>query len=452
MSFPRRVVPSVERYGAEDGQITYGLPEDGRFLAISNSELETAACPHRWMLRHVRHLKTRATYAMDLGTAWDRWMGDVFSWWAMKDQPYPLSGLESCPWCQKDPGCLSCEGTGQSALRRAGRALFDTHHPEAEQMVDTLYRMAEGWLIYHHGGALGRFQVVGVHVRMAREIRAPNGNRLTFALPVVEEAVTVKTPLGLQVQGQRWRLAQPMEKHEIVRMPLYYVGEVDYLLKDRRSAIGYVLDGKSTGQIDRYADAILVDPQLPGYCWLLEAHLDRFGLQGIGGYGYDVTSSTMQRDPELLKGRVTKTDPTPASPGLSRDKRARVPSWRYERAIKAHGFSRSDYLDHLAYLQEYMDPAFYRRRDWFTSSDQQLKSSEVEIRSRAIDLMKRRLLLGRAESLEEVWSAAPRIAVCKLPGSSCPLRSPCAARSLDARTVSDPFEIGIGQTWTSTAT
>lgn len=281
----------IRRY--ESGAL--GLPDHGCFHTITQSSFTAWACARKGWFSEVEGLRSRATPEMHLGTAWDAWKRDVWEWWRVRDEPYPAWGLDRCVGCGGD-GCGRCQYTGVSALARAIEGyeaaveVIGLDPSEVERAADTLRRMADGWLAYYEGGGLQDLAVAGVQVPLARAVPHPRTREPYQPVLYLTEADPVEdvTALGFPVQAARWRLSRTGERGHAVRWPWYQVGALDVVFRHRATSTGYAADDKATGRMAGFADAVRVDPQLPGYCWLLEPHADRFGLSGVGGYFYEL--------------------------------------------------------------------------------------------------------------------------------------------------------------------
>ena len=162
----------ISRY--ESGAL--GLPNHGCYFTITQSQFEQWACARKGWFSAIEGLRTGATMEMHLGTAWDAWKRDVWTWWQERDEPYPTRGLERCVWCD-GPGCERCNHTGQSALEAAARVLeaagLDSWRDDTERFLDVFRRMAEGWLAYFEGGRLQSWEVLGVQLSGARQVMNP---------------------------------------------------------------------------------------------------------------------------------------------------------------------------------------------------------------------------------------------------------------------------------------
>ena len=296
----------IRRY--ESGAL--GLPAHGCYFTISQSQFERWACPRKGWFSEIEGLRTGVTPAMRLGTAWDRWKREVWTWWQERDEPYPERGLERCVWCDGEAGDVGCErcASGESELHRAAVDLQESCEMEPEQvatLLDQLYRMAVGWVAHYEGGALQDLQVMGVQVPLAREVVNPRtGEPYCPVSYLVETEPRAETlPLGFEVLTTHWRLARTGERGHAVRWPYFQVGAIDVLMRDRVTYAGYAVDDKASAGVSKYGDLARIDPQLPGYCWLLEPHLEHFGLKSVAGYFYEVASTRFQQDPEILAPR-----------------------------------------------------------------------------------------------------------------------------------------------------
>lgn len=472
---------TIRRY--ESGAI--GLPDHGCYFTISQSQFEKWACDRRGWFSEVEGLRGRPTVEMHLGTAWDAWKRDVWTWWQERDAPYPASGLDRCVWCAGD-GCDRCDDEGGSALDAAVTGYRETldemgvGFDQAERGEETLRRMAEGWIAFYEGGNLQQYQVSGVQVSLSRIIVNPLTGEpyqpvmyLTDADPMDE-----MTPLGFRVQRHRWRLSRTGEQGYQVRWPWYQIGAIDVVMKHRRTGLGMAVDDKASAGITKYEDAVRNDPQLPGYCWLMEPNVEALGLNGVSGFFYEVASTRMHQDPDLLKPKYPPMDELrdraknagvfqrgmtkdhliealglTAPPELSRNTSAFTPSWRYAKALRDHGLPVYVYEDHLKYLREYVDPQCYLR-----GGEAMLPYSRAlgarysrEMFARVKYLADKRRAAATAQTVEELDVSFPRTAICKM-GVRCSYTSICAVHADDAADMRSLFDQSEDQVWGPMAT
>ncbi len=462
-----------------------GLPDHGCYFTISQSQFEKWACARKGWFTEIEGLRTGATLEMHLGTAWDAWKRDVWTWWQERDQPYPGSGLERCVWCEA--GCERCADTGASALEQAATVLEAAAEDkgadpgEVERLVDTFRRMAEGWIAHYEGGRLQSLEVVGVQVPLARQVLNPaTGEPYQPVVYVVDdEPVVERTPLGFTTTAQRWRLARTGERGYPVRWPWYQIGMLDVLLRHRISRAGYAVDDKASGSPAKYADAVRIDPQLPGYCWMLEPHAEALGLSGVAGFFYEVASTRYQRDPEFLEPKWPPMDelrlrakvagikvegrskedyitalalPEPPRE-LSRSASAFTPSWRYRRALEAAGLSLDAYADHLEHLRHHVDPECYARGGSMLLPYSAPVGARYarELFARVQLIADKRRAAALSTTVDELDIAFPRTAICKL-GARCAFTSVCPSHQPDTSQIRTGFGSEVEQTWGLTAT
>jgi hypothetical protein len=463
-----------------------GLPDHGCYFTISQSQFERWACPRKGWFTEIEGLRTGPTAEMRLGTAWDAWKRDVWTWWMERDQPYPESGLDRCAWCD-GAGCERCDGSGASALTLASDTLAEAgeevgmESSEVERQADALRRMAEGWVAHFEGGRLQSYEVAGVQVALARQILNPRTGKpyapvvyLTDAEPQPEV-----TPLGFEVQAQRWRLSRTGERGSAVAWPWYQIGAIDVLMRHRQTRLGYPVDDKASASLSKYADSVKIDPQLPGYCWLLEPHAEAMDLSGVGGFFYEVASTRYQRDPEFLEpkwppmdelrqrakvaglkveGR-TKEDyiaalgiPTPPRE-LSRNTSAFTPSWRYLRALREAGLREDVYADHLEHLRHTVDPECYARAGMLMLpySAQVGARYSRELFARVELLADKRRAAALSTSVHDLDLSFPRVPICKL-GARCSFTHVCPVHEPDVSSIRTGFGSEVEQVWGVVAT
>lgn len=465
-----------------------GLPTDGKYIVFSNSDASKLACDRLFYFSQVEQLKRKGTARMDFGTAWDTLVEEIYQWWKATDAPYPVSGLHHCVWCNGEGSvnggdvsdtCEPCAGTGRSIVERA-MSVFDNamygneptmSQEEWNEIYETLLRVAQGYIHRYEGGPLQSMRVIGTQVSLARAIVNP---------------ITGKPFRGqmlLEKQGGGWILAragavQRAERGETelkkVNWPWFQVGKLDLLVATRRDDIAWVLDAKASSQPTRYQNGMEVDPQLPGYCWLLEPHLEHFGLKGIGGFQYDVVHSKYQPDPKELtwkppsmeklkemaaeRGLTIKAKSSqeyqdalgiqPGHGGFSVAQNAGVPSWRFRWALKEAGLDEAPYAEHIAFCEEHVDPMLYMR-PWQKIGPDHWRRYSAEIFSKAVkmNLLRR---AGAAATMDvQIDMSFPRTPVCMAPGGTCSYTQVCAQDGNEPRSA---FQQLPGQSWTESET
>ena len=457
-----------------------GLPDHGCYITVAQSEFARWYCPRHALFSVIEGMRTRPTGPMLLGTAWDAWKRDVWTWWMERDQPYPRAALDACAWCD-GAGCESCAGSGDSALKLAldtleasTAAYVDAF--EIEQTCETIARMADGWLAFYEGQQLDDWTVAGVQVPVARAVPGPAGvpyapmTYLTEADPVEELA-----PLGFTVSAARWRLSRTGERGHGVRWPWYQLGVLDVVLRHRSTRVALVVDDKATRSPANWADAIRVDPQLPGYCWMLDPVVEQLGCTRVAGYTYEIASTSRQQDPDLLKPVLPNVDELKAlaimrglsvkglkkddlvellgvegAPALSRASTGCVPSWRYLRALESHGIDPAGYGDHLESLRARVDAGLYLRGLPallpYSADVGARYGRELYAKVEYIAASRRAAALTTDPAQLDV--TFPRVPVCRS-GFRCPYEGPCL---VGAASTLESFTMEVDQLWTSSQT
>jgi len=443
----------IPRYGTN--RDVAGLPEDGRVVTVTNSERGDTACDLRWWFRHGELIESAPTRPMDLGTAFHAAMEDIYRWWMEHDAPYPMSGPWECAWCIDKPSeanapetdCPHCGNTWKGPVARyadewrklAAERASGTIQPgvfgpesveEADKMAETLSRCVDGYLRWWGQGPPD-YRVIAVEKMIGRPIVHP-----TTGLPLMTPVTLVGTP------GSGYYFATRMDseagcKTKTFRWPWYVVGKADAIGQDRSSGRLILIEHKSTAQVEHLIAGLTDDPQTITYQWILEhvattipgVPADRPVMGGI----FDVASSSMQRDPKVLKAG-----------GLSVDAGALTPSWRYLDAIAREGLDPAVYADHVRYLREFMDPRFYRREPiWYGVETISRVADEWYAHAQRIASMRRKAM----ESFDavEVARAFPRTPICRLPGGACTFRGICTPGPFTDGHMKAPRK--IGQRW-----
>lgn len=480
----------VRRY--EDGVL--GLPKNGKFVAFSNSEAKSLACKRKFWFSQIEGLNYRGSKRMDAGGVWDALITDVYTWWQERDRTYPMGGLDRCVWCVGtgnhdgiEGGCPRCGGSGDSVLTRTMQPFRDAYErdvqtergsaytsEEIEKVEETLRRTLDGYLVRYQGGPLQTLKVVAVQPAIARGIVDPRTGK-PFRGRVWLEEVPGRTALGLPA-GVEYRIAgtgalgRPGAVLKPVSYPWYLIGRLDALLADRRTMAGVVLDAKNSTQPERYHNGMPFDPQLPGYCWLVEGQLEAFGLSSVSGFLYDVVNGKFQPDPKVLKWKppsmaemkeqaearsISIKGMKKASeimdalgivegPGeLSRDTGAGVSSWRYIRAVKAAGASMAEYEDHIQLCAETVDRKLYRRDPMTFSEERRVRfGREIFAKARLIQAL-RKTAAGITDA-SELDIHFDRTDVCTGPGGGCPYSGPCALDAVETRA---GYDVVPSQRW-----
>lgn len=457
-----------------------GLPADGKYIVFSNSDASKLACDRLFYFSQVEQLKHRGTARMDFGNAWDTLVEELYQWWKATDAPYPVSGLHRCVWCSGEgipdggDACEPCAGTGRSIVERA-MSIFDNavygneqtmSQEEWNEICETLLRVAQGYIHRYEGGPLQSMRVIDTQVSLARAIANP---------------ITGKPFRGqmlLEKQGDGWILAragavQRAGRGEVelkkVNWPWFQVGKLDLLVATRRDDVAWVIDAKASSQPTRYQNGMEVDPQLPGYCWLLEPHLEHFGLKGIGGFQYDVVHSKYQPDPKELvwkppsmekmkemaaeRGLTIKAKTsqeyqdalgiTPGHGGFSVAQNAGVPSWRFRWALKEAGLDEAPYAEHIAFCEQHVDPNLYMR-PWQKIGPDHWRRYSAEVFSKAVKMNLLRKAGAAATTGVQIDMSFPRTPVCMAPGGSCGYTQVCAQDGVEPRSA---FKQLPGQSW-----
>jgi len=460
-----------------------GLPKDGKYIVFSNSDASKLACDRMFYFSQVEQLKHRGTARMDFGNAWDVVVEEIYQWWGAKDAPYPMAGLSRCVWCSGSgevggQECAVCHGSGDPIIKEAmeifSTALYGdaTHNPtmsqeEWNEIHDTLCRVAEGYIHRYEGGPLQGSRVIGTQVSLARAIVHPVTGKPFRGQMLLESA---GGEWILARAGAVERAARGDVETRKVNWPWFQVGKLDLLTATRRDAMAWVVDAKASSQPTRYQNGMEVDPQLPGYCWLLEPHLEHFGLKGIGGFMYDVAHSKYQADPKELtwkppsmeklkemaaqQGLTIKAKTsqeyqdalgiTPGHGGFSVAQNAGVPSWRFRWALEKAGLDEAPYAEYLSFCEQHVDPGLYMR-PWQKIGKDHWERYSAEIFAKAAKMNLLRKAGAMATMNVQIDMSFPRTPVCLSPGGSCGYTQVCAQDGEEPRSA---FQRLPGQSWT----
>lgn len=123
-----------------------------------------------------------------------------------------------------------------------------------------------------------------------------------------------------------------------------YTGTIDMLVQDEDGKY-WIVDHKTTTNLDIYDKNSDMDRQISRYWWAIERNLDI----DIEGFIYNIILKELPVEPKILK-----------SGQLSKDKSQKTTAKLYRAAIEYHGLNEEDYADFLQYLEE-QPKEFFRR-------------------------------------------------------------------------------------------
>jgi len=432
----RPVVSEIPRYGTS--REIAGLPANA--ITFTNSERSDAACDLRWYYAHGLGLKSPTTTTpLAFGSAAHDALEDLFRWWMETDTEYPMTDFASCAWCSVrriSSSCERCNGTGLGAhgravlrwqedahAREASGALVDEDEEPLEKRAERLARTMDGYLRVYGRAPFVSFRVVGVEVPLARRVVDwRTGKTFTPDSFVFTDPTTGVT-----------RLARPGDDASHVRKvrwPYYSIGKLDAVLEHRTTGSHWVVEHKTSASPGELLRGLTVDPQTTGYLWLLEEHAPN---RKVGGYLYDVLSSSFQYDPETLKAG-----------GLSKARTRTIPSWRYADTVARLGLDPTQYAEHVATLAAEVDPRLYvRETQQVGDFDRARYGVELFTIARSIAAMRRAAWMAQDEPME-VATAFPRTPVCRLAGGYCSFRGVCASDGAEARSI---YQRADGARW-----
>jgi hypothetical protein len=148
-----------------------------------------------------------------------------------------------------------------------------------------------------------------------------------------------------------------------------YQGRIDLIFRHKKSGRYWVVDHKSTQRFDPLTDWIDIDPQASSYYWAIKRSL---GID-VEGVIINYLKKTVPYPPELIrKGKA-----------LSVNKAQNTTKALFRQSIKEYGFNPMDYAQ---FMDEFVDPEFYRCRKTYRSSDE-LDRIEEFIAKEAIDML-----------------------------------------------------------------
>jgi hypothetical protein len=439
-----------------------GLPNEA--FTFTNSERGQLSCPRKWWFSEVEALRPKQASDRPLryGAAWAQIIEDVQRWWMEKDLAYPEDAEMVCAWCNHRSECSKCNSTGRGpaarayyhwdSLQKSGLASDDNWNPEHD--LEGLRRALFGW--FRRSGSRSvpePYKVVGVECAFAAPIRDQQGQILLSTQTLVRDVDNQSRVF--------WRLARSREAHaddvKTVTWPVYQIGKLDALWQDRTTGDLVIWEGKTSQSAEGYLQGLSVDPQVPGYAWLLGHHLEAYGAKRVAGFVYDITSSVYQADPAPLapkpvqvldengqpvkKGAryVYETDAEgnviERSPGFSLAKTSgTVPSWRFRAALKMRPeFNAALYEEHVAALEQTVDPKLYVR-EFATVGPEVVRRYAREAFGIAMRIFTMRQAAAAMECAEDSDALFPRVPVCRYGGTvRCGWRAPCVHDGADVR-------------------
>jgi len=403
---------SIPRY---DERII-GLPD--KSFVFTNSERRMAACPRRHYFGYSERLKPLSTPSvLRLGTAWHSIMEVAYRYWMEHDSAVPVDLLYD-----------EVERFSNETLV----SVFDgfQERTDWEKEVIILRNALDGWIYKRGLDPYRLFKVVGVEIPLAAPILNPKTGR-----QFRPQGYLIQTDFGLREarSGEAYN-----DSAVSVRWPYYQIGRLDAVIAHRKTGNIWALDHKFSSSPESYLKNALYDPQLPGYCWLLQHNIKLGNIksidknQKVSGFMYEVASSQPQRDPKLL---LNKT--------LSMAANARVPSWRFIKACVEHGLDQSDYEEYIESRKIRVDDGLYLT-EWLTLQGENYKQYSEEIYGIAAKLSKLKREAAKLGEGSSVYTTHPRVPICRLPGGSCSFKAPCFQ---DGKEIRDSYSIGEGVRW-----
>ncbi len=478
----------IDRYDVEDNQRPIGMTTTDRFIPITQSELGQWQCPRRGHFRDTG-LRGRSTRVQSLGSYWHLISEDMYNWWKVHDQPYPDRNLMNCGWC-KGAGwsgegrssvmCGYCAGTGLGPVKKIQKILAElADHAqegrglgadEADEMAEKLARMADGYMQRWHGDLLQNIEIVGVEYTLARPITNPVTGAALAPVTVLQ-----RVPGGPGTFAMPGALQNPDLQTKQVRWPYVFMGRGDAIGRDRRSRAGWFIDTKSSIHPGGFAERLLMDPQLPLYCWAASdpRTLEELGISEVRGYMYDVTSTANQNDPKRLKWvppklqelrdlatskgievKGRKINDYLAALGIQRQTyglfstsetpNASVPSWRYERALMRLGVNVAPYEQFLDHLYATVDQRLYQR-PYTTFGQVDMARAGAELYGRARMIASFRRAAVTAPDPMRLNMEVPRVPVCMAAGAGCAYTPVCLQD--DALSRADLYDVRPTVQW-----
>lgn len=431
-----------------DDSAVLGLLPSGRVIPVTNSERTVAACARRWWFSEDQGLRPRArSRPLRLGLAWHAVLEDAHRWWMEFDAELPAMWETMCAWCGGSkltpPGdgamfsttpCPRCHGTGLGPVARTMESwavLVNEGHidgAEASEDIARLVGMINGWGEFYGGWRPYRaYRVVAVEVSIARPIVNPRTGAQFAPRVAVIEHDDGRRRYARAGEVARAQAARPKDHHVVwVRWPWYYIGRLDAVLAERKRANRLTVgEFKSSANPLKFARDLALDPQVPGYLFLLDHavkhRLAPWAEDGVvDGWQYDLTSTSKQRAPKLLK-----------KGGLSKAK-ANTPSWAFRQAVQQLGLDPTEYAEHIGGLAQRVDSKLYVRP--FGDADlHDIDRVGEEVFGFAQRIAEMRRASATARDLVDIHVAMPRTALCRMPGGSCAFTPICHKDNADGR-------------------
>lgn len=396
------------------------LPE--RSIILSNTERRILACQRKYLLGVIEGLRAkRRGYALSYGSHYHRVKETVYRAWLRDERP----DVQNVAAAMAEVGDQITEDTRSGSLSAE----------DATDLRTALASNVEAWLTATGGGAPPEsYRLVAFEIPLAMPIRGPRG------VPFAPTSLMVEEDDG---NGQRLRLARPGDqgrKLRRVRWPFWFVGRLDMLLVHRDTGTVWIADDKTSAQPEGLLNKLHNDPQVPSYLCLLRWNVRAGNLRSlgippdapIGGFWHRVTSSAALAEPKPLKAG-----------GFSVAKNQRVPSWRFEAALRAQGIPVEPYQEILDHLKQSVD-ANIERTTFVKYSQDDLDRFDRELYGDALRIHASWKAAAAAKFVEDLDVSHPRTPVCQLPGGHCEYVGPCLRDGALART---DFEVAAWQSW-----
>ena len=300
-------------------------------FGFSNSERSLISCPRKWYFAMYEGLTSpNNSPALSYGIYMHELLEVIFNYWKDTDDHLPKPVLEFC----------------ENKLKEIEKDIIVNNLDK--NMINTLKEYLVEY-IYTYGTKPKNFKVLEVEVGLCKPVTCPDGKIYEGLLPLFINNKTIEIA----------KLKNTNKTIVWKNIPFYAIGKADAIVQDRKSGDIFILDHKTTGNIDRYISRHDISYQLTGYASMFNWEKTHGSMQKykdlkVKGVIYDYVGSFELKNPDILKNK-----------SLSKKKVRNISSRIYSNFIKKQGLDTADYLEYIEYLEDQVDPMICRRQSYF---------------------------------------------------------------------------------------
>lgn len=219
-----------------------------------------------------------------------------------------------------------------------------------DESMERMKRAFIGWLPHWEKNIHSEYEIIATELVIASPVFV--GGKIG------KEIYTGKIRAKIERNGNIYPLSMnekgDNDHIEILSFPYWRAGKIDVLLRKRNTNSLFILDHKTSSAPNGYARKFEFEQQLSSYAALVQYEIECGELQhlkdhSVKGIMWDIAHSKIGDPPELLK-----------SGKLSVAKTRCAPSWIFEQAIKNNNLDRNEYIEHIDYCKEYIDPSYFQ--------------------------------------------------------------------------------------------